>query len=221
LHDVNNKEYRNAIYGGSIMPIIEGLIQGSDKWLQYRQSRIMATDAPVILGSNPWKTKLELFEEKLGLRPPPSLNPAMERGTLLEPAARQLASELISVDFRPVVVESTKHPWLASSLDGLGWCKNQYILEIKCPKASTHDDALDDRIPEYYRDQIQTQLLCSEAGICYYFSYRPERKDKPYAIIEVYPDLEKQAEIIEKGYEFYKQMCQMEPPEEWKLNKKG
>lgn len=200
------------------MPTIS-LEQGSQAWLDYRKSKIMATDTPIILGSNPWKTKLELWEEKLSFRPPVEMNDAMLRGQKLEPEARELANKEINIEFSPCVIESDNEHWLAASLDGISNC-GKYILEIKCPKDTTHDDALDNRIPEYYFDQIQHQLLVSKCDIAYYFSYRPERKDKPYAIIEVYPDLEKQSKILEKGYEFYQDMQTMNPPEDWKIKLK-
>lgn len=218
---MDSKEHRNAINAkGELMKVID-LPQGSSEWLAWRKSRLTATDIPVILGSNSWKTKLELWEEKLDIRPGPELSLIMARGQRLEPEARELACQIIDINFEPVVVESTKHPWLAASLDGMGIGKNQYILEIKCPNPSTHDNARDNRIPEYYRDQIQTQLLVSEAEICYYFSYRPEHLGEKYAIVEVYPNVERQAEIIEKGYEFYMQMCNFEAPVEWKLKERG
>ncbi len=200
------------------MAIIE-LIQGSDQWKQWRMSRITATDIPIILGSSPFKTKLELWEEKLGLRPPQPMNPAMARGQALEPESRKLACELIGTGFEPAVYESDKYPWLAASLDGISEVGN-YILEIKCTGMEKHIQAISGIMPEYYIDQVQTQLLVTQAEICYYFSYRPEYTEKPYAIIEVYPDLEKQAEIISKGQEFYINMCTMNPPTDWKLKEK-
>ena len=210
---MDSKKYRNAVNAeGELMPVVK-LEQGSEAWLAWRKSRVTATDVST-------KTKLELWEEKLDLRPGPELSLLMARGQRLEPEARELACQIIDINFEPVVIESTKYPWLAASLDGIGIGKNQYILEIKCPNAKTHDNAMDNRIPEYYRDQIQTQLLVSEAEICYYFSYRPEHLGNKYAIVEVYPDKEKQSEIIEKGYEFYMQMCNFEQPVEWKLNQK-
>lgn len=201
------------------MPVID-LEQGSQSWLDYRKDKIMATDTPILLGSNPWKTPYTLWEEKLGLKQPEKTNDAMRRGHELEPKARELACGITEINFEPAVVESTKYPWLAASLDGIGIGYNQYILEIKCPKPSTHDDALEGRIPEYYIDQIQHQLLVSEAEICYYFSYRPERTDKPYAIVEIYKDLNKHEQIIEKGQEFYNRMCTMNPPKEWRFKEK-
>jgi len=202
---------------------IINLEQGSELWKEWRRSRLTATDIPIVLGSNPFKTKLELFEEKLGLRSPTQINEAMKRGQDLEPEARKLANELIGIDFEPCVYESTRFPWLASSLDGYFYPKDKnndgYILEIKCPKEFTHLDAINGNLPEYYEDQIQTQLLVTQAEICYYFSYRPEEIQE-YAIIEVYPNHEKHMEIISKGYEFYMQMCTMCPPVEWELKKR-
>jgi putative phage-type endonuclease len=199
---------------------IIALEQGSNDWLKYRQSKVMATDTPILLGSNPWKTKLELWEEKLGLRPAQQLNDAMKRGQELEPTARKLASEIIGIEFEPCVWESDKYPFMAASLDGLSSCGN-YILEIKCPKEKTHLDAINEVIPAYYWDQMQHQLAClNDVQICYYFSYRPEYEKNPYAIIAVSPFLERRLEILEKSQEFYINMCTMNPPEEWKFKKK-
>ncbi len=200
------------------MKIIENLEQGSQKWLDYRKSKVMATDVPVVLGSNPWKPKIELWEEKLGLRPPVQLNDAMKRGQELEPQARELAIKLLGMQFDPCVCESSEYPWLAASLDGIRGCGN-YILEIKCPKEFTHLDASNGNIPLYYMDQIQTQLLVTGAEKCFYFSYRPEYECKSY-IIEFCADLEKHAEIISKSKEFYDQMCNMIEPKEWKFKER-
>jgi len=202
------------------MPQID-LQQGTDKWIEYRKSRIMATDIPIILGSNSWSSELQLWEEKLNIQIPQSLNDAMKRGQLLEPEARKLAIHLIGIHFEPCVYQSNKYPWLAASLDGISTqCQNAYILEIKCPKEFTHLDSHEGNIPFYYLDQIQHQLLVTDAKICYYFSYRPEYVDQPYIIQEIHPDLQKQKEIIEKSYNFYYNLCNWNPPEEWKFQKK-
>ncbi len=198
------------------MPIIN-LSQGTTEWLDYRQGRVMATDTPVILGSNPFKTIHHLWEEKLLLRSPASLNEAMKRGQELEPEARQLACFKIGIEFEPCVYENDTHSWMAASLDGMSEF-NSSILEIKSPKERTHLEAADGIIPPYYLDQIQHQLCCTESSICYYFSYRPEYEKQPYIILEVFPNLEKHEEIVRKGKDFYLKMCTMSPPEEWKFN---
>lgn len=202
--------------------------QGSNQWLELRRFKITATDISVIIETNPFKTPLELWEEKLGIRAPQKTNAAMERGQRLEPEARELACNQIGMDFKPCVWESDQFPWAMASLDGyclyepentdLKETSSLNILEIKCPKAETHDDALDGKITPYYSDQIQWQLMVAQADMCYYFSYRPERTDKPYAIIEIYPDLEKQQQMILRAQEFHIQLCTFQPPTTWTLN---
>lgn len=202
------------------MPIIQ-LEQGSPEWLSYRQGKVMATCTPVILGSNPFKTKLELWEEKLNLRPGPELNDAMKRGTELEPIARMVVEEMLGMEFTPCVYESDEHKWMASSLDGLSDC-GKYIIELKCPtNPKLHFNNKEGIIPEYYLDQMQHQLICvPDAVINYFCTYYPEDKECPVKITKVIGNFSKQSEIIEKGYEFYMQMCNFEQPVEWKLNQK-
>ena len=49
------------------MQILE-TVQGSEEWKNLRFSKITGTDAAILTGSNIWKSKLELWEQKLGLR---------------------------------------------------------------------------------------------------------------------------------------------------------
>ncbi len=93
------------------MPVVQ-LEQGSDQWLAWRKSKLTATDIPVVLGSNPFKTPLELWEEKLGFKEATKLNAAMKRGQDLEEEARTLASHEIGTSFDPCVLEHSKHTWL-------------------------------------------------------------------------------------------------------------
>lgn len=199
------------------MPRLE-LEQGSALWHSYRQSHIMATSASIILGTNPFKTELDLWEEMVGLRPALKPNVAMERGTKLEPEARKLANSVIGIEFEPYVFESDTFNWMAASLDGISECGN-FILEIKCPNEKTHEMSLNEVIPEYYKAQIQHQLSVTNANLCYYFSYRPENMQK-YAIVEVKRDEEFIEQMIKKEYLFWTQLCTMQPPEEiWALKR--
>lgn len=206
------------------MPIIQ-LEQGSPEWLSYRQRRIMATDTPVILGNNPWVTKFQRWEEKMGIRPGPIMNNAMKRGHELEPIAREKIQEILGIKFTPVVYESDTDPWMAASLDGLSEC-GKYIIEIKCPfKWHLHGNNDFHGVPRYYRDQMDHQCMCPPGILANYFcTYFPEDTKEPLKITKFeWKDEEFESikfEIIDQGYEFYMQMCNFEPPIEWKLNKK-
>jgi len=192
------------------MPIIENMVQGSPAWLDYRRAHIMATEASIILENNHWKDVLELYEEKLMMRPAQEVNAAMARGSALEPEARKLACEMIGIKFEPCVFENEAHIWMAASLDGLSEC-GKYVLEIKSPNEKSHVMAINGEIPEYYYDQVQHQLACTKAEMAYYFSYRPEY-EKPHAIVEIRPDQDYIKTMIEKEHQFYKCMCTMCPP---------
>lgn len=186
------------------MPRLD-LEQGSPIWHKYRETRIMATSAAVILGLNPWKDIMQLWEELNSLSLPFKGNSATERGSKLEPDARKLACEVIGIEFKPCVYESDKYYWMAASLDGISSC-GSYLLEIKCPNEKTHEMAVNDIIPDYYMAQIQHQLAVTNSQICYYFSYRPENIKK-YAIIEVRPDNEFIKDMIEKELAFFSDLC--------------
>ncbi len=199
------------------MPVIQ-VEQGTAEWLDLRRSHITATDISVIMGSNPFKTQAELFREKFGLVPPQASNAAMERGSRLEPEARAKACEVLGFDFYPVVIVSDDYPWAMASLDGISHLELcDVILEIKCPKEATHIEAIKGRIPEYYRDQMQWQMLVSKAEECSYFSYRPEFTLFPNFVIDVLPDKERQEQMLIKGYEYYQRLCTFDAPKEWKL----
>lgn len=202
------------------MPLINHE-QGSPAWLSYRQTRVMATDSGIILGSNPYKTRLKLWEQKLGLEPPDNANKYMKHGTKLEPEARRLACEKLEIKFEPIVYEHDEHYWMAASLDGFSEC-GDFILEIKCPyMRGLHDTHLMGIIPPYYEDQMQHQMEVMDAISNFYCTYFPENKENPIHITEIRSNRTRRNEIVEKGLKFYNQMCNFEAPVEWVLKVKA
>ena len=47
--------------------LIDDLEQGSREWHAWRKGVIGASDAPKIMGENPWGSRSSLLDEKLGL----------------------------------------------------------------------------------------------------------------------------------------------------------
>ena len=39
--------------------------QNTEEWFKYRNSGIGASEAPIILGLSPYKTRIELYEQKI------------------------------------------------------------------------------------------------------------------------------------------------------------
>lgn len=182
--------------------------QGTPEWLSWRKTVITATDASIIMGNNPWDTPYQCWQRKLGLVEEKKSNPAMERGKKLEPEARALFIEQKGINMTPCVVESTEFDFLGASLDGIS---DDYstLLEIKCGGNKLHEMASRGEIPDYYRDQIQHQLLTTGAKKAFYYSYN----GKDGICIEVFPDPEFKNQFMPKAREFWKSVALNESPE--------
>jgi putative phage-type endonuclease len=181
--------------------------QGSDAWLAWRKTVITATDCPAIMGTSPWSTEYKCWQKKLGLIEEQKSNDAMERGKRLEPKARADFNRRYSYFMEPCVVESTDSDFLGASLDGLSDCQ-KYVLEIKCGGSKLHDLATKGEIPDYYKDQIQHQLIVTNAEKAFYYSYDGEQG----ICIEVFPDPDFKARFMEKARKFWKCVAFNEPP---------
>jgi putative phage-type endonuclease len=188
------------------MKIIQ-LEQGSQQWLSWRKTVITATDASVILGNNPWDTPYSCWQRKLGLIEEKKSNDAIERGKRLEPEARIQFIERYGLEMIPLVVESTEFEFLGASLDGMSIEAN-CLLEIKCGGPKLHGMALRGEIPQYYRDQMQHQLLVTGAEKCFYYSYN----GVDGICIEVTPDPDFKTNFIPKAREFWRCIAFAESP---------
>jgi putative phage-type endonuclease len=147
--------------------IIENMIQGSAEWHALRRTKITATDAPIIMGANPWKSIHQLYEEKsTGIVTQLTSERAL-RGIMLEPMARDLFNMETGLNMSPVVVVSD---WQMASLDGYDK-ETGSILEIKCPGDVDHDLAKQGKIPQHYYPQLQHQMYVCGVQSSYYFSF--------------------------------------------------
>lgn len=192
------------------MKILE-LEQGSLPWIAYRQKHVMATDSAIILGLNNFKGVHQLWQEKMGFIELEPANEAMKRGSLLENDARMLLCEQLGIYFIPMVIESSEHPWMGASLDGIS-PDQSCICEIKCMKLSKHLQVSPDTIDPCHYAQMQHQLACSGTYVAYYTSFHP---DAALTVIKVDRNDDYIEEMIEKEKEFYfETMCNMEPTRE-------
>jgi putative phage-type endonuclease len=191
---------------------IISLQQGSQEWLDWRESKIAATDASIIMGLNPFKNVVTLWKEKLSIVAAPPANEHMRRGQELEPIARALFIEETGIDVEPLVIESDKYSWMGASLDGID-ATRKIIVEIKCPSADTHLLAANGGIKPYYEAQMQHQLYASEAEICYYVSYNTGC-DPKFVVLEITRNEEFIKEMIACEEKFYHDnLCGMKQPE--------
>lgn len=142
---------------------------GSHEWLMLRHRQedgtpvISASDAAAVHGEHPYKTRTELFNEKLQPEPPVTVaNDAMERGTRLEPAIREWAASKLGVDLvEPqfmYATESSSTPMIATldaaALDEYGY--PHMVVEIK-----TLSDWFDGTLPRHWYWQGVQQAICA------------------------------------------------------------
>ena len=143
-----------------------------EEWLQARAGRIGGSDASAILGMNPYRTNIELWQIKTGQLDPEDISdkPYVKYGT----EAEQYLRELFKLDFPEYQVcyeennmfLNDKYPFGHASLDGwlidqngrVGvWeCKTTNILQ------SMQKEKWDHRIPDNYYIQILHYLLITE-----------------------------------------------------------
>ena len=141
------------------------LQQGTPEWQQWRASRFTASDAPTMLGINPYKTRDALLREKATGQAPEidSATAALfAEGHRAEALARTMVEKIIDDDLFPVVAEDDDGQ-LAASFDGMtldGDTLFEHKLMNDALRACRDEGA---PIPEHYRAQMEQQLMVSGA----------------------------------------------------------
>lgn len=146
-------------------------LNSREEWLKARKG-IGGSDAASIVGMNPWRDNVELWEIKTGRREQEDISekPAVKYGTEAEEHLR----ELFRLDYPHFKVnyvdnnmwKNSKMPWAHASLDG--WLTapdgRKGILEIKTTtiQRSTQKEKWQDQIPQNYYIQLLHYLLVTE-----------------------------------------------------------
>jgi len=177
-------------------PIKIDLEQGSQEWLDFRKTKIGASDSASILGIG-FKSPYALWQEKLGLSET-IVNAAMRRGTENEPLAIAAFAMEEGVIVKPAVYIHPKHEWMAASLDGIS-SDLKVAVEVKCPGRIDHEIASNKKVPPKYVPQLQHQMEVMGLDEMFYLSYQTE---STYCF-KVYRDQKFIDKMIEKEYEFY------------------
>lgn len=157
--------------------------ENKEAWLKGRSKGNGASDIGSILEVNPWKSKLELWEEKTGRRQPKDLSnvEAVQRGIREEPIIRAAFiadhPEFVVEHYPYDILKLKTHPYIQASLDGellyMGGnpsFERRYgiepgmrgVLEIKTGSYSTPrylSEWQGDAVPRHYFPQVCQQLL--------------------------------------------------------------
>ena len=139
-------------------------LKSREDWLERRTSYIGGSDAAACIGKSPYKSNVELWEEKTGRRQQADISgkDCVEYGK----SAEYYLRELFKLDFPEYKVEyiennmwlNDTYPWAHASLDG--WLRDDRgrwgILEIKTSEImrASQRESWDEQIPDTYYLQI-------------------------------------------------------------------
>jgi putative phage-type endonuclease len=161
------------------------LEQGTAAWLAWRHDGIGASEADAILGRNRWKSPAAVLKEKSApARTASFTNAAMERGTALEPQAREAYQQRTGHAVEPACLQSKAHDWLRASVDGI-CLQNKRLVEIKCGEKVYAHSARHGNVPDYYVGQLQHILAVTGYAAIDFWCYLP---DAPPQLIEIERD---------------------------------
>lgn len=149
--------------------VIKTVFDSRDQWLRGRQNHIGGSDAASIVGRNPYKSNVQLWEEKTGIRMPEDISD--KEYVIYGIRAEALLRELFRLDFPQyqLIYEENNlyineaYPFAHASLDGvLIDSEGRYgILEIKTTNIlqSMQRERWNQRIPDNYYIQVLHYLL--------------------------------------------------------------
>lgn len=185
--------------------------QNTDSWLESRRSVIGGSDVPIILGISPWKTKYQLYLEKLGKKSEQKNDYILRKGHALEDRARVLYELTYEIDVPPKVVKHPSFEFAQVSLDGLN-TDHKKVVEFKFVGEDSFNKTRNEGyIPDHYYPQIQYQMFCTGYEQIDYVAYS-EKQDK-ISLVNVKADHSYIARLVAHCEDFYWHMKQKIPPQ--------
>lgn len=137
-------------------------------WLEKRKHYITGTDAGKLIGVSPYGGKFAVWLDKMGRAAPVVETPAMKAGKKFESAILQTYAEEMNCKLEHVdgynLITCDKYPRLGASLDG--WNHDLQIpVDAKNIKWKNEKwgDAWTSDFPEYYKAQLQVQMMVTGA----------------------------------------------------------
>lgn len=129
-----------------------------------RRTGLGGSDSPVVLGVSPFKTRQELWQEKMGLVETKELtSPAIKRGNILEPIVADLYAAVTGrkVEIVKQRIVHPQHHHIYAHIDRRIIDDKQHgpgVLEIKCPGVAVFNKCKREGLQEYYLIQLAHYL---------------------------------------------------------------
>ncbi len=212
--------------------VVVDLQQRGPGGLLWRNKGIGSSDSAVIwYGKHFDRTILDLYHEKVGYvyssEEQENINikeqsaehkkkvSAMNRGSELEPKARELYENLVGLKAPPLCAIHSEYSFIKGSFDGYYTTgKTSVILEIKCPNKYDHQGTLDGSVPDKYLPQLDHLLLVSDADFVHYVSYGSylfKGTDK-FAMVKYKRNQERIDDLLAKEINFWHNVQCRVPP---------
>jgi hypothetical protein len=155
--------------------------QRSAEWFEARLGKVTGSKAGAVwnktakgLRTAEWKKyQDQLLAETLTALPNDDVfvSYEMQRGVDLEPVARRAASKLLGMPIRETGFLVSQSLRAGSSLDG-DINDFEAIVEIKCPRTTTHLQYIEERgLPDTYMGQLLHNLYISKADTIFFVSF--------------------------------------------------
>ena len=185
------------------------LVQGSERWLEYRKSHIGSSESSKILGRSKFGSALDVYNEKVNGKTT-FVNSAMQRGKDLEGTARDLLSSLLGVELTPAVYESVEFPFMHTSLDA-ETPDGKKVYEIKVTSSAKVAEARSGKIEPDYLIQCNKHMIVKQLEFMWMFFYA---SDIDYCLVPMPYQADLGEEIIVSDRNFYeKHLLPQIPPD--------
>lgn len=187
---------------------IVNLEQGSPEWHEWRSTGIGASDIGTIMGVNPYKTPLHLFNEMSGYKRIDFTNDAMKYGNKQEPLAKMWLENHLKMELKNLCAEDEENFFMRCSFDAINIQENM-LIEIKSPySTSSLNILLSDNLPLQYVYQVQWQLAICGFDKGYLAVWNKEQ----CMLHHINSDKELQNQLKEKAKEFWNDFLRGIPP---------
>lgn len=162
--------------------------QVGDNWLKWRNKGIGSSDAPVIMEVSPYMTRLQLWEEKLGIGAKrDGDNFITQFGKHFEKLARSHFELQMGFETPPECIEHKEFAHLRSSMDAINM-KERVFAEIKYMGNDNFDECVaGKKTVDHHFPQVMHQFMCSGFERGFYVPYTLTSDRKQIDRIEVIP----------------------------------
>ena len=186
-------------------------MKNRNAWLELRNSGLGGSDAAVIMGINPWKSRLALWAEKAGQKAPEDLsgNQRVYWGQKNESNIADWFEEVTGkTTMRKGMMRSTRYPWMLASVDRVV-VGEKAGLEVKTAGVDQAKYWGEDEIPDAYYLQCQWYMAVT-GWDRWYIAVLIGGNDARWNVVE--RNQEQIDQLIEAGNEFWQMVTDLIPP---------